>query len=125
VFLSAGVAVVNPEYDPELPYSQKILITKPERICSLDESKMKLDCTRGGLGKKYQTIRDGPDDDGATVVTKSDKCASAVCGRLGEGRSLPVFMCLLLETRMDMHVLPATFATTFWTRTASHSLGDT
>lgn len=34
-----------------------------------------------------------PDDDGTTVVTKFDKCAFAVCGRLGDGRALPVFVC--------------------------------
>jgi hypothetical protein len=91
VLLNAGVAVVNPDYDPNVPYSEEILITIPGRIGSYDETKMKLDCTRGGKGKKDRTVK-APDDDGTTVVTKSDKCAPAVCGRLGDGRSLPVFM---------------------------------
>ena len=30
--LKAGVAILNPDYNPELPYSQEILITHPERI---------------------------------------------------------------------------------------------
>ncbi len=47
MLLKAGVAVVNPEYSPMVPYSQMILITKPERISSYDETKMELDCTRG------------------------------------------------------------------------------
>ncbi len=45
--MKAGVAVVNPDYDPDLPYSKEIPITKPERICSYDETKMELDFTRG------------------------------------------------------------------------------
>jgi len=93
VLLKAGVSVVNPDYDPEVPYSQEILITHPERICSYDQTKMELECAKGGKGRKDWTLKAGPDDDGTTVVTKSDKCAFAVCGRLGDGRSLPVFMC--------------------------------
>ncbi len=38
-------------------------------------------------------MKRGPGDDVTAVVTKSSKCASAVCGRLGDGRALPVFMC--------------------------------
>ncbi len=53
---------------------------------------MELDSTKGGKGKKYRTLR-VLNDDGTTVVTKSDKCASAVCGSLGDGRVLPVFVC--------------------------------
>ncbi len=30
VLLHAGVAVLNPDFDPEMPYSQEILITRPE-----------------------------------------------------------------------------------------------
>ncbi len=90
--LKAGVADLNADFDPELPYSQEIMITKPERICFYDETKMELDCAKGGKGKKDQTLR-VPNDDGSTVLTKSGKIASAVCGLLGDGRSLPVFVC--------------------------------
>ncbi len=92
MLLKAGVAVLNPDFDPEKPYSKKLIITKPERICSYDETRVELDCTKGGQGNKDRTLR-VPDDDGTTVVTKSDKSASAVCGRLGDGRALPVFVC--------------------------------
>jgi hypothetical protein len=34
VFLKAGVAVLNPEFNPEVPYSQEIMITHPERMSS-------------------------------------------------------------------------------------------
>jgi hypothetical protein len=42
VLLNAGVAVVNPDFDPELPYSQELMITEPARICSYDETKVEL-----------------------------------------------------------------------------------
>ncbi len=86
VLLKAGVTVFNPDFDSEGPYSQEILITHPERICSYDETKMELDCTKGGKGKYDTIVNSGPGDDGTVVVTKSDKCASAVSGRLGDGR---------------------------------------
>ena len=44
--VDAGVAIINPNFDSNIPYSQEILITHPERICSYDETKMELDCTR-------------------------------------------------------------------------------
>jgi hypothetical protein len=92
VLLKAGVTVLSPEFDPEKPYSEELIITKPERICSYDETRVELDCTKEGKGKKERTLR-VPDDDCTMVVTKYDKCTSAVCGRLGDGRTLPVFMC--------------------------------
>ncbi len=93
MLLKAGVAVLNPDFDPVVPYSQEILITHPERIWSYDETKMELDCTKGGKGKSDAIVTSGSGDDNIVVVTKSNKCASAVCSRLGDGRALPVFMC--------------------------------
>ena len=92
VLLNAGVAELNPEYDPDVPYSEEIIITHPERICSYDETKMELDCTRGGSGKRDRFVRAGLEDDGESIVTKSSSCASAACGRLGDGRALPVYI---------------------------------
>ncbi len=51
VLLKAGVAEANPDYDPMVPHSQAILITNPGRICFFDETKIELDCTKGGKGK--------------------------------------------------------------------------
>ncbi len=59
VMLDARVAARIPDYDPEIPYREQILITHPERICSYDETKMELDCTKGGAGRRDRYIR-GP-----------------------------------------------------------------
>ena len=62
---------------------------------------MELDCTRTGSGRTDRTVRAGMTDDGTTVVTKSSKCSTAVCGRLGDGRSLPVFVCFASGETFD------------------------
>jgi len=125
VLLKAGVAVVNPHYDPNLPYSQEILITKPARICSYDETKMELDSTRGFKGRNDKTIRNSPEDDGTMISTKSDKCASAVCGRLGDGKALPVFMCYASGDSYKPAWAPLRVCEGILDKTSSHSLGDT
>jgi len=112
VILKAGVAVVNPDYDPEVPYSQEILIIHPDRICSYDETKMELDCTKGGKGRKDRTLKAGPDDDGSMVVTEMVARFRCLCA------SLPA-------THMSPYGLPTTFERAFWTRTTTPSLGVT
>jgi hypothetical protein len=70
VLLDAGMDVINPDYDPTVPYSEELLITRPWRILSYDETKVKLDYTEGGAGKRDRCIRDGDKDNGEVVVTK-------------------------------------------------------
>ena len=92
VFVKAGVAERNPDFDPDTPYSPPIIITKPHRIASYDETKVELDCTSGGKGKSDTFVRAGVEDDCETIVTKSGRAATAVCGRLGDGKALPVYI---------------------------------
>jgi hypothetical protein len=87
VLINAGVSKFNPDYDPDEPFSQEIIITAPERLCSFDETKMELDCTKAGKGNTNRTIKAGVNDDNTVIVTKCDKCGSAICGRLGDGRA--------------------------------------
>jgi hypothetical protein len=89
VLLKAGVARVNPDFQPDVPYSQEILITHPERIIGYDETKLELECTKGGKGKEDMIVRVCHADDGEGVVAKTTSCASATCGRRGDGNALP------------------------------------
>ena len=57
VFLDAGVVVRNPDYDLQIPNFEEISITRPEWICSYDETKMELGCTRGGAGSRDRFVR--------------------------------------------------------------------
>ena len=52
---------------------------------------MELECTRCGAGSRDHFIR-VENDDGEAVVTKSSCSASVVCGRLGDGKALPVYI---------------------------------
>ncbi len=92
MLLDAGVDVRNPDYDPEIPYSEENIITRPDRICSYDETKMELDYTRGSAGYRDRFVRERLKDDGEVVVTKSSCSDLAACGRLGDGRALPVYI---------------------------------
>ncbi len=92
MLLDAGVVVRNPNYDQEIPYSEEIIITRPERISSYDETKMELDCTRGGAGSRDRFVRARLEDEGEAAVTKSSCSASVACGELGDGRALSVLL---------------------------------
>jgi hypothetical protein len=43
--MKAGVAVVNQLFDPDVPYSEAVFSTAPQRICSYDKTRMEIDCT--------------------------------------------------------------------------------
>ncbi len=45
-------------------------------------------------------------DDGTSVVTKSSKCGTVVCGHLGDGRSLPDFVCFAFGDSFDSSWTP-------------------
>ena len=78
VLLNAGVAARNPEYDEAVPCSQSILITRPERIVSFDETRLELDCTRTSKGKTDRIVRAGLEDRGEALATKSSATASTI-----------------------------------------------
>ncbi len=91
IMVTAGVAEPNPDYDPTKPYDEVIFITRPWLIASFDETRVNLDSTETSKGKTDRAIRAGPEDDGECIVTKSSSSATSVCGRLGNGKALPVY----------------------------------
>mmetsp|Transcript_20914 Transcript_20914/g.35020 ORF Transcript_20914/g.35020 Transcript_20914/m.35020 type:complete len:556 (+) Transcript_20914:920-2587(+) len=98
--LDAGIAVVNPEFDPLLPYDedlpaeqqpkcQPIFITDPTRIVSFDETSLSVDQTGTSKGSEERIVRDGVEDEGASLATKGDVSMTGVGGSNGAGQSLP------------------------------------
>ena len=57
-------------------------MTKRETGCTTDDP---------NKGLTDRIVRAGTKDDGTSLVTKSSKTAFAVCGRLGDGRPMPVY----------------------------------
>jgi len=92
VLLNAGDAIINPNYDHTEVFSQEILIPHPERVCSYDETRLELDYTTHGKIKGDRYINTGENENGEVIVSRNSKTASAVCGRLGDGKSLLVFI---------------------------------
>jgi hypothetical protein len=74
-----------------MPYSEEIFILAPERICAYDETRVELDCIDPNKGLTDRIVKDGPKDEGTSIVAKSSKSATAMCGRLGDDRSLHVY----------------------------------
>ena len=101
VLLKAGVAVPNPDYDAAVPFSQPILITRPERIVSFDESRLELDCTATSKARSDHIVRAGKDDRGESLATKSSSTTSVVCGRTGTGKALPPY--IVFSSGKTMH----------------------
>ena len=64
-----------------------------------------MDCTKPGKGKGDRFIK-SKEDDGEVIVTKSSKTASAICGRLGDGRPLPVYMVFASGEEHDVSWAP-------------------
>lgn len=92
VLIDAGVVVANRRYEAGTPYSEPLVIIHPKRICSYDETRVELDCTKGGKGKVDRIVRGGMDDDGSCLATKSNNTATTACGRTGDGKPLPPYI---------------------------------
>ena len=60
---------MDPNYDPTIPYSEEIIINRPERIYSYDETKMELDCIKGSAGKRKRVVK--PINDDGETLSKS------------------------------------------------------
>jgi hypothetical protein len=89
VFVKAGVARVNLDYDPN---GEPISIDKPHLISSFNETKVALYSTTTSKGKQHCLLCAGVENDGECFVTRSSSCATFVCGRLGTREALPPYI---------------------------------
>jgi hypothetical protein len=81
---------------------------------------MELKCARAGRGNIDKIVKAGNGDAGTTIVTKSSKTGSSVCGRIGDGLSLPVLCDLLHASHLHLLGRPiVVLVMTYLTVTAS------
>ena len=96
VLLESGIAVVNPDFDPDVEYSQPILIPEENRwrILSYDETDVSLGTDHTSKKKSNKTVVGlAGEDDGAVVTYKSSGKITATAGRNGAGQSLSPYIC--------------------------------
>ena len=78
-----GIAIRNPDFDPDVPYSNPITIVHPERLISYDETDASLDQSAATKAGTTRTVRVGRGDNGQVLATKSSVHVTAVGGRIG------------------------------------------
>lgn len=91
VFLDLGIAVTNDAFDPTKENSEPIIIKKPSRIVSFDETKLSMDMTVQSRGKKLRsvTVPGEQYEKKEHLAAKGGSSATGVGGSTGDGESLP------------------------------------
>ena len=89
VLVSLGLAVPNPDYDETQPYSERLRIVKPDRIASMDETRLTNDTTEKNKSKANRSIVGIKADTRETLVNKGGGDGTAVGGSTMDGRDLP------------------------------------
>jgi hypothetical protein len=89
LLLQTKIGEINPDYDEANPrMSPKIKIVKPERIASLDETRIEADMTGEGKHNSLRIVKGLKGDKGVVTVTKSDYCCTGVGGIRADGHLL-------------------------------------
>ena len=92
IFVDLGLAVRNPTFDAEVKMSEPVIITKPGRIFSMDETRLTNDTMEKHKGKGCRSILGVEGDDGTTVVNKGGGDGTAIGGSSADGLDLPAFI---------------------------------
>jgi hypothetical protein len=74
VLVKAGVAHLNPNYDPNVKGSEPVFINKPHLNASFDETKVALDSTTASKGKQDRGLRAWMEDDGECFMQYLSSC---------------------------------------------------
>mmetsp|Transcript_49990 Transcript_49990/g.130204 ORF Transcript_49990/g.130204 Transcript_49990/m.130204 type:complete len:282 (+) Transcript_49990:248-1093(+) len=90
--LELELGVRNPHYDPTVPYSEQLKITKPHRIASMDETHLTNDTTTVGKSKCNRTLAKKSKKDAAEcLVNKGGGDGMGIGGTTADGLDLPAF----------------------------------
>ena len=85
------IAVENPSHNPHDKNSQEVIIVKPCRLVSMDETRLTNDSTDHTKAKNCRSIVGKRDDDCAVIVNKGGGDATAIGGSTADGYDLPLF----------------------------------
>lgn len=87
--LNLGVRVEG--YDPSVPYMEELKITRPDRIASLDETRLTNDTTTSNKSKANRSLVGSKDDTREAIVNKGGGDGTGIGGGTSDGKDLPGF----------------------------------
>ena len=91
VMLEHGIAVPNPSFDPDDPNSEQIKILKPERLVSMDETRLTNDTTDNNKSKCCRSIVGKENDEHVALANKGSGDGTGIGGSTGDGKDTPGF----------------------------------
>lgn len=90
ILVDKGLAAVNPAYDEQVPYSVRLIITRPERIFSMDETHLTNDNWENSKSKiNRNAVASGWSRE--VLSNKSGGDGTAIGGSSADGKDLPAF----------------------------------
>jgi len=91
IFVKLNLAVPNPNYDPTVKLSERVIIVKPGRIFSMDETRLTNDSTEKNKSKRNRSLVGKTGDSAETLANKGGGDGTGIGGSSADGRDLPGF----------------------------------
>jgi len=91
LLIDLKLAVPNPSYDPEVKLSERVIIVKPGRIASMDETRLTNDTTEKTKGKRNRSIVSKGNDSREALANKGGGDGTGIGGSTADGIDLPGF----------------------------------
>ena len=91
LMVELNIAVPNPAYDPTVENSEVVKIAKPERIFSMDETRLTNDTTEKSKAKANRSLVGRYGDQRECLVNKGGGDGTGIGGSSADGRDLPAF----------------------------------
>ena len=90
VLMKTGIAIEHPAYDPKKPNCERLVLLKPERLFSMDETRLTNDTTEKNKSKINRSIisKGGSRD---VVANKGGGDGTGIGGSSADGKDLPGF----------------------------------
>ena len=92
LLVELGLAVRNPSFKEDEPKSEPIKLIKPERVFSMDETRLTNDTSECSKAKSCRIVLGAQDDDGSTLVNKGGGDGTGIGGSSADGRDTPAFI---------------------------------
>ncbi|KAL3927279.1 MAG: hypothetical protein SGPRY_002899, partial [Prymnesium sp.] len=90
LLIELKIAVPNPAFDESKPYSVRLKIIKPERIASMDETRLTNDTTEKNKSKSNRSVVK-KDESREALANKGGGDGTGIGGRTADGKDLPGF----------------------------------